>query len=86
MSTCKEMVNFFYSAILQLLDFYTPLTRKSTNNLDKPWVTTEFIKNYSEIFNVRITLQFYCTIILYHDIFILFYLSTVWHNLTFVYI
>jgi len=42
MSTCEEMVNFFYSTILQLLDFYTPLTRKSTNNLDKPWVTTEF--------------------------------------------
>jgi len=42
MSTCEEMVNFFYSTILQLLDFYTPLTRKSTNNLDKPRVTTEF--------------------------------------------
>jgi len=36
MSTCEEMVNFFYSTILQLLDFYTPITRKSTNNLDKP--------------------------------------------------
>jgi len=35
-STGEEMVNFFYSTILQLLDFYTPLTRKSTR------VTTEF--------------------------------------------
>jgi len=41
-STCEEMVNFFFSIILQLLDYYTPLTRKSTNNLDKPWITTEF--------------------------------------------
>jgi len=42
MGTFEEMVNFFYSIILQLLDFYILITRKSTNNLDKPWVTTEF--------------------------------------------
>jgi len=36
MNSCQEMVDYFYSYILHLLNLPT------INNFDKPWVTPEF--------------------------------------------
>ena len=42
MNSCQEMVDYFYSFILHLLNLYMPTIRSSSNNFDKPWVTPEF--------------------------------------------
>ena len=42
MNSCQEMVDYFYSFILHLLNLYMPTIRSSSNNFDKPWVTQEF--------------------------------------------
>jgi len=42
LNCCQDMVDYFYSFILYLLDLYMPVIRSSVNNLDKPWVTPEF--------------------------------------------
>jgi len=42
MHSCQEMVDYFYSFVMYLLNLYMPIVRSSRNNLDKPWVTPEF--------------------------------------------
>jgi len=42
MNSCQEMIDYFYSFILHLLNLYMPTIRSSSNNFDKPWVTPEF--------------------------------------------
>ena len=42
MHSCQEMVDYFYSFVMYLLNFYMPIVRSSSNNLDKPWVTQKF--------------------------------------------
>jgi len=42
LSSCEEMVKFFYSAVLSLLNQHLPLRQRSQNLNDKPWVTEEF--------------------------------------------
>jgi len=38
----QEMVEYFYSIIMSLLDYYLPFVRRYSFNCDKPWVTSEF--------------------------------------------
>jgi hypothetical protein len=42
MNTCEQMVSYFYSVVIKLLDCYMPFVRTSVSNLDKPWVTKTF--------------------------------------------
>jgi hypothetical protein len=42
MNSCQQMVNYFYSVIIGLLDCYMPVVRTSVNNLNKPWITKNF--------------------------------------------
>jgi len=36
MIICEQMVNYSYSLIPNLLDYYMPVVRTSVNNLNKP--------------------------------------------------
>ena len=42
MDNCQTMVEYFYSVIMSLLDYYLPFVRRYSFNCDKPWVTSEF--------------------------------------------
>ena len=42
LTSCDEMVTFFYNNILSLLNNYLPLRPSRQNLNDKPWVTEEF--------------------------------------------
>jgi len=39
---CAAMVDFFYSTILSLLDYYLPIIKITKCSTDKPWVTPSF--------------------------------------------
>ena len=40
--SCASMVNYFYSVILSLLNYYLPMVRITKCSTDKPWVTPAF--------------------------------------------
>jgi hypothetical protein len=42
MTSCEEMLNFFYTTTRQLLDSFLPLRRIKVNTSDKPWVNENF--------------------------------------------
>mgnify|MGYP001548856308 CR=1 FL=1 len=42
LDTCQQMISYFYSLVLHLLDCYMPVFLTSISNLDKPWVTQTF--------------------------------------------
>lgn len=42
MNSCQDMVQYFYSVVLYLLDTYLPVVRRESFSCDKPWVTPEF--------------------------------------------
>ena len=41
LTSCEEMVSYFYRTVLSLMDQYMPLRTRSRNLNDKPWVTEE---------------------------------------------
>ena len=63
LDNCAAMVDYFYTVILSLLDYYLPVTKITRCSTDKPWVTPSFrvvIRRRQKVFLTGNFMEYHC--------------------------